>query len=143
MGIIGEGLRILHEEGIRAFIRKALSYALSSSSALGYIISPLIVKKFKEAIRDIDDVHDALNFAFSFQAFGVSIKPIQVKYEIAKLLEIVAELQAESRLRDRNCGRWNPLPIHEGRRHRGQDNKHRPPRRALRRRIPQVEDVSL
>jgi len=51
------------------------------------------VKKFKEASRDIDNVHEALDFAFSFQAFGISIKPFQVKREIAKLLEIVAELR--------------------------------------------------
>jgi cephalosporin hydroxylase len=50
------------------------------------------VKKFKDAVRDIDNIYDALNFAFTFQAFGVSIKPSQVKYEIAKLLEIVVEL---------------------------------------------------
>ena len=60
---------------------------------LRYIIIPLVVKRFKEAARNIDEIHDALDFAFSFQALGVSIRPAQVKYEIAKLLEVVAELR--------------------------------------------------
>jgi predicted O-methyltransferase YrrM len=94
MGIIGEGLKILREEGVEAFIKKASLYVLRS--LLGHILSPLIVKKFRDSIRNIDSIYDALDFAFSFQAFGISIKPSQVKYEIAKLLEIVAELKPKA-----------------------------------------------
>jgi cephalosporin hydroxylase len=61
--------------------------------SLRYILSPFIAKKFRNSVRNIDDINDALDFAFSFQAFEVSIKPAQVEYEIAKLLEIVAELK--------------------------------------------------
>ena len=60
---------------------------------LGYVLFPFIVKRFRESARNIDNIYDALDFAFSFQAFGVYIKPFQVKYEIAKFLEIIAELR--------------------------------------------------
>jgi cephalosporin hydroxylase len=91
MSFIREGLKILRKEGIRVFIKKASSYALENS--LGQIFNPFIVKKFYSQSRNINDIYNALDFAFSFQVFGVSIKPLQVKYEIAKLLEIVAELK--------------------------------------------------
>jgi len=64
-----------------------------SRTPIVYIYSPFIVVKFRNVISSIDSIHDALDFAFSFQAFGVSIKPTQVKYEIAKLLEIMADLK--------------------------------------------------
>jgi predicted O-methyltransferase YrrM len=41
----------------------------------------------------LDGIYDALDLAFSFQALGVSIKPAQVREEIAKLLELVAGLR--------------------------------------------------
>jgi len=92
MGIIKEGLKILREEGLKPFIRRASLYMLSHTPIV-YIYSPLIVVKFRNVVSSIDSIHDALEFAFSFQAFGVSIKPTQVKYEIAKLLEIMADLR--------------------------------------------------
>ena len=51
------------------------------------------MKKFRDSVRNIDNIYDAVDFAFSFQVFGISIRPIQVKYEITKLLEIVTELK--------------------------------------------------
>jgi predicted O-methyltransferase YrrM len=92
MGIIKEGLKILREEGLKSFIRRASLYMLSRTPIV-YIYSPFTVVKFRNVISSIDSIHDALDFAFSFQAFGVSIKPTQVKYEIAKLLEIMADLK--------------------------------------------------
>ena len=91
VSVIIRGLKVLREEGAKAFIKRTSSYVLSHAG--GYILSPFIVRKFKRAVRNVHDVHDALDFAFSFQAFGISIKPTQVKYEIAKLLEIVGELR--------------------------------------------------
>jgi predicted O-methyltransferase YrrM len=91
VSVIGKGLKTLREEGVKALIQRASSYVLSCT--LGYVFSPLIVKKFRSAVHGVYNIHDALDFAFSFQAFGASIKPIQVKYEIAKLLEIVAGLR--------------------------------------------------
>jgi cephalosporin hydroxylase len=51
------------------------------------------VKRFRNSARNVNSIQSALDFAFSFRAFYVSIKPIQVKYEIAKLLEVVAALR--------------------------------------------------
>jgi predicted O-methyltransferase YrrM len=95
MGVIERGLKILREEGVEVFIKKALLYIFRKSieSFLGYMFSPFIMGKFRNSAHNIDNIYDALNFAFSFRAFGVSIKPVQVEYEIAKLLEIVAELK--------------------------------------------------
>jgi cephalosporin hydroxylase len=98
MRAIERGLEILREEGIRALIKKASSYMLGNSmksieSFLGYIFSPFIARKFRNFVRNIDNIYDALDFAFSLQVFGVSIKPAQVEHEIAKFLEIVAELR--------------------------------------------------
>jgi len=91
MSVVRRGLEILREEGVKVFIKKGSSYVLRES--LRYILSPLIAKKFRDSVRNFDSIYDALDFAFSFQAFEVSIKPAQVEYEIAKLLEIVAELK--------------------------------------------------
>ena len=92
MRAIERGIRILREEGIKVFIEKILLYSVEKGF-LGYVFAPLILKKFRNSVRNIDNIYDALDFAFSFQAFGGSIKPSQVKYEIARLLEIVAELR--------------------------------------------------
>jgi predicted O-methyltransferase YrrM len=89
--LIREGLRILHEGGFKALIQRALRYI--SSHAPAYIPCSLIVKRFKDAASYIDDIYDALDLAFSFQALGVSIEPAQVREEIAKLLEIAAGLR--------------------------------------------------
>jgi len=74
MSIVRKGLKMLREEGVSAFIKKTSSYMLRNS--LRYILTPFIAKKFRNSVRSIDNIYDALDFAFSFQAFGVSIKPI-------------------------------------------------------------------
>jgi len=56
-------------------------------------LSPKILLKIKREIEKINNVDDAIDFAFSFQYLTFSIKPGQVKHEIAKLLEIVKELE--------------------------------------------------
>jgi hypothetical protein len=81
MNVTRKGLKVLREEGSGAFIRKASLYVLgklrkSIKSFLGCIFSSFIVKKFRKFVRNIDSIYDALNFAFSFQVFGVSVKPI-------------------------------------------------------------------
>jgi cephalosporin hydroxylase len=63
------------------------------SGSLGYLLGPFVAKKFRANARNIDDLYDALDLAFSFQALGLSIKPAQVREEIAKLLELVAGLR--------------------------------------------------
>jgi len=100
MRVIKRGLEVLREEGVRALIKKAsvrfmnfIKEPLLYCSSLGYLLAPLLAKRFRDSIRNIDDIYDALDLAFSFRPLGVSIKPAQVRYEIAKLLEVVAELR--------------------------------------------------
>jgi cephalosporin hydroxylase len=95
VSIVTRGLRTLHEEGIKTFTKKALSYLFRKSTerVLGYAFYPFIVRKFKSSIRNINDVYEAIEFAFSHQVFGISIKPIQIKHEITSLLKIIAELK--------------------------------------------------
>jgi predicted O-methyltransferase YrrM len=89
---IREGLKILREEGLKAFVHRVLLYIMSRT-LLGYIFSPYIVVKFRNAVSSISSIREATDFAFSFQVFCVSIKPAQIRYEIAKLLEIVVNFR--------------------------------------------------
>ena len=94
MRIINRSLKYFMKES-GEFIKKTQSYVSGRSvkSFLRYVLSPFIVRKFRSSAQYINSYYDALDLAFSFQAFGVSIKPGQVKDEIAKLLEIVAGLR--------------------------------------------------
>jgi cephalosporin hydroxylase len=89
---IREGLKILREEGLKAFVHRVLSYIMSRT-LIGYIFSPYIIVKFRNAVSSISSISEAIDFAFSFQVFWVSIKPAQIRYEIAKLLEIVVNFR--------------------------------------------------
>jgi len=55
--------------------------------------SPKILFKLKREIEKINNINNAVDFAFSFQYLTFSIKPAQVKHEISKLLEILNELE--------------------------------------------------
>jgi predicted O-methyltransferase YrrM len=55
--------------------------------------SPIILLKMKREIHKINNIYDAVDFAFSFQYLTFSIKPLQIKYEATKLLEIVKALE--------------------------------------------------
>jgi len=50
-------------------------------------------KFLHKEIKKINDIKNAIQFAFSFQYLGFSIKTGQVKYEIIKLLEILKDLK--------------------------------------------------
>jgi len=93
--MLNRGLEVLQREGVRAFIRKALLYMyfklLVISSSI--IKRTLFLIKFKILINFINNIYDAVDFAFSFKCFEMSIEPIQIRYEITKLLEILAELR--------------------------------------------------
>jgi cephalosporin hydroxylase len=100
MRAVKRGLEVLCEEGIGVLIKKAsvkftklIRKPLLYSGSLGYLLGPFVAKKFRGSARNIDDIYDTLDLAFSFQALGASIKPAQVREEIAKLLELVAGLR--------------------------------------------------
>jgi cephalosporin hydroxylase len=89
------GLEILREEGVIVFTKKAARYLLYLffDYIIGNLFKSLIIKKFKSFINTINDFYDAIDYAFSFRFLGISIKPLQVKYEITRLLEIVSQLK--------------------------------------------------
>jgi cephalosporin hydroxylase len=102
MNIVKSGLKELSKDSVVTFIENASLYMLRKlegfiKNFLNYIFGPLIaifvVKRFRDSARSVNSIWSTIDFAFSFRAFYVSIKPIQVKYEIAKLLEIVAALR--------------------------------------------------
>jgi hypothetical protein len=102
------------------------------SCTIRYIFSPLIMRKIRSTARGVYNIHDASDSAFSFQVFWVSIKPIQVKYEIAKLLEIVAGLRPRDVLEIGTAGGGKLFLFTRAADLKCHDYKHRPPGRALR-----------
>ena len=66
------------------------------------LLGPLIVLKMKKGkflnkvIEKINNVSDAVEFAYSFQYFSFSIKTAQVKYEITKLLKVLKDLNPKT-----------------------------------------------
>ena len=94
--IVERGISVLRKEGWRVFVRRASSYLLKKAydfSGLEYVLAPFIARKLRRLAEDISDVQRAVDFASSFKCLGVSIKPSQVKPEIAELLEIVRRVR--------------------------------------------------
>ena len=99
MNIVERGLRVLREEGVKVFVKESSLYVfrkLINVSGLEYVLTPLIVRRFRGLVCNVSGIHEAVDFAFSFNCLGVSIKPSQVMYEIAKLLELIAELKPKT-----------------------------------------------
>jgi predicted O-methyltransferase YrrM len=90
MRVIKRVLEILRKEGLNVLLKKSISVL---PNFYGIFFYPIIMRRFKSSIRNIDNISDAVKFAFQFEVFGISIKPIQISYEIVKLLELVAELK--------------------------------------------------
>jgi len=63
------------------------------------LLTPIMVLKMNkgkflnEKIKEINDINNAIEFAFSFQYLAFSIKTFQVRYEITKLLKILKDLK--------------------------------------------------
>jgi predicted O-methyltransferase YrrM len=97
--LIKKGLIILREEGLTVFIKKSSSYIFREFielTGLEHILAPLIIRKFRRAVYNVNGINDSVNFAFSFKYLGVSIKPSQVIYEITRLLELVERLKPKT-----------------------------------------------
>ncbi len=80
-------------------LKKSAFYIYSKVMKL---LSPIIVLKLNKGkflnkeIKKINDIKDIIQFAFSFQYLGFTIRTCQVKYEITKLLEILKELKPKT-----------------------------------------------
>ena len=89
-------IRLLLYGQIPSFLRKPV-YSIYSN--LMKLLSPIMVLKMNkgkflnEKIKEINNINNALEFAFSFQYLAFSIKTFQVRYEITKLLKILKDLK--------------------------------------------------
>jgi len=79
-------------------VPRVLKKILYSIHSIGMkLLCPLIVLKINRGkflnreIKNINNISNAVEFAFSFQYLTFSIKVAQVKYEITKLLEILKD----------------------------------------------------
>ncbi|MEM2849487.1 MAG: CmcI family methyltransferase, partial [Candidatus Bathyarchaeia archaeon] len=99
MNLIKRGFRILREEGSTTFIKTSSSYVFRKvvliivDVGVGYGGAPFIARKLIKLVENTNDVQDAITLAFSFRYLYVSIKPNQIEYEIAKLLELVRNIK--------------------------------------------------
>jgi len=99
MEVVKEGLRILYEEGLIEFTRKSFFYIFRKFidlSGLGHILVKIIGKRFKEEVNKLSDIDSFIDLAFSFNSFGIDIKPSQVKEEICELLKILDNVKPKT-----------------------------------------------
>jgi len=80
--MLEQGRKVFQERGLRSFLRDSFGYLYSNYFSA--LFMPLVIQKFKQ-----DWKLDPIDFAFSFQSFGVSIKPMQIKSEISKLCNVL------------------------------------------------------
>ncbi|MEM2465500.1 MAG: class I SAM-dependent methyltransferase [Candidatus Bathyarchaeia archaeon] len=101
--LIKAGIRVFHEEGFTVFIKKLFRFVYTKVrfvclkivdlTGLGYVLAPFIAHEIRKLTRNFHGIQNAVAFAFSFERFGVSIKPCQIEYEIAKLIELVYSIK--------------------------------------------------
>ncbi len=89
---IKEGIGLIKAQGALRFTKEATQYIFWE--LIGHrIVLPLGIKKFKKKAQQIDNINTAVDFAFAFNYFGLSIRPGQFKNEITQLLNNVRELE--------------------------------------------------
>ncbi len=91
--IVKKAIKILREEGVRIFLKKALSYLfyLSSKYKLNFCIFPYALLKMKYLNKKSVNLNDWVNI--SFYNFWWLIRPAQVQDEILELLRILDEIK--------------------------------------------------
>lgn len=82
-----ERLEVLRKRGFLAFLKETSHYVLSR--LFGYVLILLVLRKFRGLIGSVVEVDRAVDFASSFECLGFSIRPLQNRGEIMKLLKIV------------------------------------------------------
>jgi len=87
-----EGMGLVKAQGILIFSKEASQYVFWE--LLGNrIVLPLGIRQFKKKMQDIQGIDAAVDFAFSFNYFGLSIRPGQFKCEIKQLLNSTKEIE--------------------------------------------------
>ena len=89
---IKEGIGLTKSQGITPFAKQATQYIFWELLGNTFFL-PLVTKKFIKKAKGISSTNEAIEFAFNFNYFGLSIRPGQFKDEITKLLDIVLQLE--------------------------------------------------
>lgn len=89
---------IAGEEGIKALISRSLDFTLRNPP-LVYLSVIYATSKFRRSLESLESGLDALlEFAYSFKASGITIRPQQVYEEIRELLKILRKLEPKALL---------------------------------------------
>jgi predicted O-methyltransferase YrrM len=92
-GKVREGVGLVKKQGIAKFTKEVCQYCFWES--IGHRIGlPLAMRKFKARVEKIENINEAIDFAFGFNYAGLSIRPGQFKNEIFQLLKVVENLNA-------------------------------------------------
>jgi len=86
--MLRQGLKVIDEEGFLTFIRKTMNYIYSY-----YLVGPimfLVVRIFKRRLKSLSGIEGAVELAFSFKCLGISIRPMQIKWELLQFLRTIA-----------------------------------------------------
>jgi predicted O-methyltransferase YrrM len=93
-GKVREGIGLVKKQGMVKFTKEVCLYCFWES--IGHRVGlPLAIKRFKARAEKIKNIDDAIDFAFSFNYTGLSIRPGQFKNEISQLLKVVENLNAK------------------------------------------------
>jgi len=89
MSMLHRALEIAKTEGVSALSRYVLMKFDQETGLLSFLLVPYASKTF----RSIKNWTDALDFVFSNNLVALLIRPMQVREEIAQLLEIISGLR--------------------------------------------------
>ncbi len=92
---VKEGIGLVKSQGTITFCKEVSQYLFWE--LIGHrVVLPLAIKKLEENIRKINRLDETVDLAFTFNYFGLSIRPGQFRNEIIQLLKIVRELQPKN-----------------------------------------------
>lgn len=87
-----EGIGLVKSQGLLRFSKEAAQYLFWE--LIGHrVILPLGIRHFKKNMQNIKNIDEAIDFAFNFNYFGLSIRPGQFKSEITPLLDSTKKIQ--------------------------------------------------
>lgn len=90
--LLSRGRRGLARYGWQALCKEALLRAARPA------LAPLAARKLKTAARDLNSIDEVLDLVFDFAPFGITIRPLQARWEFHRLLERVEGLRPERML---------------------------------------------
>jgi predicted O-methyltransferase YrrM len=96
MKLIKNSITLLRFEGLKTFLKGFsgnLFLTFLDLIGLGHFLIPIILNKFGRYVETSRSIDQAVDFAYSFQYLGLTIRPVQVKEEIVKLLRLLEKIK--------------------------------------------------